>query len=80
MSILVNFKGEIYWFMADDLSELDTALAPLHHCDSDGKLIVLADSYAHVMSDGQIFRYRQVIGRVSDLRPIQVVQITGELQ
>jgi len=70
MSILVEFNGQRFWYLGHALTELNYALAYLHQCDDNGDVIELADSYAHVCSDGIIRRFGKVIGTIRDLRPV----------
>ncbi|WP_068018949.1 hypothetical protein [Rhodoplanes sp. Z2-YC6860] len=67
-NIRVRFKDqEFIWLKNDDGSG---ALAYTSHIDSDGHVNIedafSSDSFAHVI-DGEIWRYRRVIGRVEDL-------------
>jgi hypothetical protein len=59
----VRFKGEEYW-LHDDL------LSPLDHYSEDGELLAnpLRDlSFASITEDGEIMRYRSVIGTLDDI-------------
>lgn len=73
-SIKVRFPGHgEFWFLAGD--DGTGPLAPQDHCDERGEIVdlgvaLLADSYAHVCSDGIIRRYRQQIGTIADLQAI----------
>jgi hypothetical protein len=68
MSILVTFRGLKLWYLGDSLDDLDHALAPLHHADAQGNIVVLGESYAHVFKDGTISRYGFQIGCIADLK------------
>jgi len=59
------------------------ALAPLHHCDEQGELVLSldticdlgnpeSDSYAHIYGD-VVMRHGNEIGRTSDLRDVPLV-------
>lgn len=76
MPVLVDFQGERYVYLGEDLADLGPAghaLAYPDHCDAEGHVraeSALSDSFAHVMPSGEIKRYLKVIGHVSDLRPV----------
>ena len=68
-NIHVRFQGhELIWLKDENGSG---ALAPLEHIDDDGHVNMYdafcSDSYAHISSDGSIWRYREQIGTISDL-------------
>lgn len=72
-SIAVTLPGHgTFWFLRDE--DGTGPLAPKEHCTETGEIANLAtalflngDSYAHVFADGNIRRYREVIGTVADL-------------
>jgi hypothetical protein len=71
MTRKVLFPGHgTFWFLDDGDGE--GPLAPMDHCDESGELLTWRgeDSYAHVSADGIIKRYRQVIGRLEDLKEV----------
>lgn len=57
-------EHQLWWLKNSDGTG---ALAYPSHCDSEGNVIVLADSYAHVCNGGVIRRYGKNIGTVDDL-------------
>jgi len=63
--VRVELDGEQLWWLQND--DGSGALAPLEHCDEDGNVVCLGESYAHVFSDGNISRYGATIGHRDDL-------------
>lgn len=62
----VKFKGEMYW-------QHEANISPLEHYSEDGELLAnpFRDlSYAVVEGDN-IMRFQEVIGKVSDLEPVE---------
>jgi hypothetical protein len=78
-SIPVTFKGENYiWLKNDDGSG---ALAYPQHVDQDGNVKMehaFSDSFAHVMSDGAIMRYRTQIGTRDELVFGEASAVSGD--
>ncbi len=68
-AIPVVFNGERYvWLKKSDGTG---PLAYPDHVDEDGYVTIdhmMSDSFGHVMSDGKIWRYREIIGSVDDLQ------------
>lgn len=68
----VRLHGMELWWLKD--ADGGGALAPLEHCGVSGditfKAALFGDSYAHVMEDGRIMRYRKEIGHRNDLEII----------
>lgn len=80
MSVRVRFEGVEYWYLGDDLTDLDHSLAPLDHCDAQGNLTSEAvvncirgkdESFAVVDRQGDIMRHHEKIGVVGDLKMIE---------
>jgi hypothetical protein len=72
MALRIKFQGIEYWFLGDSLEE-DGAIAPLHHADEKGNILlkaVLEHSYAHWFPEAGILRYQQKIGDKSDIEII----------
>jgi hypothetical protein len=65
----VEFAGSVYWLHCDGIGDT-VLLSPLAHYDQDGELTCnpFRDlSYAVVTPDGEIKRYRRVIGNMQDI-------------
>lgn len=76
-SIRVRLNGVDLWWLRN--ADGSGALAPADHCDDMGQIngietALFDDSYAHVMPDGTIWRYRREIGDVTDLQIIDINQ------
>ena len=68
----VKFAGTDYWLHDDDGDVLDAVLSPIHHYSDDGELLVnpfVEISYA-VIEAGEIKRYGEVIGLLTDLETV----------
>lgn len=72
MTLLIHkrviFRGEIFWLHGE--GDGVALLSPLNHYDERGNLTAnpFVDlSYAIVNSNGEIWRYRETIGHVSEL-------------
>lgn len=72
MNALVEFQGNRYWYLEENGSG---PLAYFEHCDEHGNINSLesacSDSFAHVLPNGDIMRYRKIIGNREDLRFIK---------
>lgn len=76
--VRVAFDGEQLWWLEND--DGSGALAPLEHCDEDGNVVCLGESYAHVFRDGNISRYGEIIGHRDDLVRLEASRTVSQHQ
>ena len=73
---MVWLNGMRLWLHSDEDDENDAMLSPLHHYSENGDLLVnpfTAVSYA-IVEDGDIKRWGQTLGQVSDLVDAEKVE------